>query len=75
MRIFVQTQLHWRRLLSSVCASNYGFGRGYYRAYAQVPAVTAAYRSNGLLPCLRHQVRPYAAYSRQRLLRAYAQAP
>src|SRR5882762_9137158 len=45
MRILLST-VALATLLSSTADAQYGVGRGYYRAYAQVPPY-AAYRSNG----------------------------
>ena len=53
-------------LLSSSADAQYGVGRRYYRAYAQVPPY-AAYRSYGYNRAYA-QVPPYAAYG------AYAQS-
>jgi len=52
MRILLST-VALATLLSSSADAQYGVGRGYYRAYAQVPPY-AAYRSNGF----------YRAYAR-----------
>src|SRR5258705_1740063 len=58
-------------LLSSPAHAQYGVGRGYYRAYAQVPPY-AAYRSYGFNRAYA-QVPPYAAYRSYGFTRAYAQ--
>ena len=60
-------------LLSSSADAQYGVGRGYYRAYAQVPPY-AGYRFNGFNRAYA-QVPPYAAYRTPGFYRAYAQAP
>ena len=67
MRILLST-VALATLLSSTADAQYGVGRGYYRAYAQVPPY-AAYRSYGFNRAYA-QASPYAAY-----YGAYAQAP
>jgi hypothetical protein len=60
-------------LLSSSAHAQYGVGRGYYRAYAQVPPY-AAYRSYGFNRAYA-QVPPPAAYRSYGFSGAYAQVP
>jgi hypothetical protein len=72
MRILLST-VGLATLLSSSADAQYGVGRGYYRAYTQVPPY-AAYRSNGFYRAYA-QAPPYAAYRSNGFYRAYAQAP
>jgi hypothetical protein len=60
-------------LLSPSAHAQYGVGRGYYRAYAQVPPY-AAYRSYGFNRAYA-QVPPPAAYRSYGFSGAYAQVP
>ena len=75
MKILLSTVALGTLLLSSSADAQYGVGRGYYRAYAQVPPY-AGYRSNGYRAYA--QAPPYAAYRSNGFYGAYgayAQAP
>ena len=72
MRILLATAA-LATLLSSSAHAQYGVGRGYYRAYAQVPP-PAAYRSYGFNSAYA-QVPPPAAYRSYGFSGAYAQVP